>query len=146
VIIAGYDAEIDRFLASNEGLTSRFSKRIRFQSYNALELGDIGRLIARSRDSELSDDAYEELVSACTTLCQGEALDSSGEVRRRIDLVGNGRFVRNVIEAAEEEREYRLSESHGSSLQDLDEAVLMRIEVPDMQAALKQVLGMLTPN
>jgi type VII secretion ATPase EccA len=146
VIIAGYDAEIDRFLASNEGLTSRFSKRIRFQSYNALELGDIGRLIARSRDSELSDDAYEELVSACTTLCQGEALDSSGEVRRRIDLVGNGRFVRNVIEAAEEEREYRLSESHGSSLQDLDEAALMRIEVPDMQAALKQVLGMLTPN
>ena len=30
VIIAGYDAEIDRFLASNEGLASRFSKRIRF--------------------------------------------------------------------------------------------------------------------
>ena len=46
VIIAGYDAEIDRFLASNEGLASRFSKRIRFPSYNALELGDIGRLVA----------------------------------------------------------------------------------------------------
>jgi type VII secretion ATPase EccA len=146
VIIAGYDAEIDRFLASNEGLTSRFSKRIRFESYSPLELGDIGRLIARSRDSELSDAAYEELVSACTGLCQGEALDSSGEMRRRIDLVGNGRFVRNVIEAAEEEREYRLSESHASNLQDLDEASLMRIEVPDMQAALKQVLGMLTSN
>jgi AAA lid domain len=109
-------------------------------------LGDIGRLIARTRDSELSDAAYEELVSMCTALCQGEALDSSGQVRRSIDLVGNGRFVRNVIEAAEEEREYRLSESHGSNLQDLDEAQLMRIELSDMQAALKQVLGMLTPN
>jgi type VII secretion ATPase EccA len=146
VIIAGYDAEIDRFLASNEGLASRFTKRIRFGSYNALELGDIGRLVAKSRDSDLSEAAYEELVSTCTTLCQGEAIDASGQVRNRIDLVGNGRFVRNVIEAAEEEREYRLSESHGANLQELDEAQLMRIELPDMQAALKQVLGMVTPN
>jgi type VII secretion ATPase EccA len=146
VIIAGYDAEIDRFLASNEGLASRFPKRIRFSSYDAQELGDIGRLIARARDSELSDPAYEELVSACTTLCQGEALDSNGNLRRSIDLAGNGRFVRNVIEAAEEEREYRLSESHGLNLADLDEAQLMRIELPDMQAALKQVLGMLSTN
>jgi type VII secretion ATPase EccA len=146
VIIAGYDTEIDRFLASNEGLASRFPKRIRFSSYSALELGDIGRLIARSRDSELSEAAYEELVAACTTLCQGEALDTSGHVRRSVDLAGNGRFVRNVIEAAEEEREYRLSESHAANLQDLDEAQLMRIELPDMQGALKQVLGMLSTN
>ncbi len=144
VIIAGYDAEIERLLASNEGLASRFPKRIRFSSYNAMELGDIGRLIARSRDSELSDAAYDELVTACTTLCQGEAPDSTGQMRRSVDLAGNGRFVRNVIEAAEEEREYRLSESHGLNLQDLDEAQLMRIELPDMQAALKQVLGMLS--
>jgi type VII secretion ATPase EccA len=146
VIIAGYDAEIDRFLASNEGLASRFPKRIRFSSYDALELGDIGRLIARARDSELSDAAYEELVSVCTTLCQGEAPDSNGQMRRAVDLAGNGRFVRNVIEAAEEEREYRLSESHGLNLQDLDEAQLMRIELPDMQTALKHVLGMLSTS
>ena len=146
VIIAGYNAEIDRFLASNEGLRSRFSKRIRFESYSAPELGDIGRLIARTRDSELSDAAYEELVSTCVGLCEGTALDASGYQRRGIDLAGNGRFVRNVIEAAEEEREYRLSESHGTNLLDLDEAELMRIELPDMQAALHQVLGMVTPN
>ena len=109
VIIAGYDAEIDRFLASNEGLASRFTKRIRFQSYSPVELADIGRMIARRRDSELSDAAYEELVSTCTRLCQSEGLDGSGRAQRRIDLAGNGRFVRNVIEAAEEEREYRLS-------------------------------------
>jgi type VII secretion ATPase EccA len=146
VIIAGYDAEIDRFLASNEGLRSRFSKRIRFQSYSAYELGDIGRLIAKTRDSDLSEAAYEELVSACTALCESKALDSSGQQRNGIDLAGNGRFVRNVIEAAEEEREYRLSESYGANLQDLEESQLMRIELPDMQAALKQVLGMVTPN
>ncbi|MGV9801326.1 type VII secretion AAA-ATPase EccA [Mycobacterium sp. NPDC003449] len=146
VIIAGYDAEIDRFLASNEGLASRFTKRIRFSSYDAQELGDIGRLVARTRDSELSDAAYDELVATCVTVCRNEAPDASGQVRRGIDLAGNGRFVRNVIEAAEEEREYRLSESHATNLSDLDEAALMRIELPDMQAALKQVLGMLAPH
>ncbi|MEW2479972.1 type VII secretion AAA-ATPase EccA [Mycobacterium sp. NPDC049093] len=142
VIIAGYDGEIDRFLASNDGLASRFTKRIRFSSYGPHELGDIGKLVARTRDSELSDAAYEELVTACIGLCQSEALDQSGQLRPSIDLAGNGRFVRNVIEAAEEEREYRLSELHGMNLSELDEAQLMRIEPVDMRAALKQVLGM----
>ncbi len=81
VIIAGYDAEIDRFLASNEGLASRFTKRIRFQSYSPVELADIGRMIARRRDSELSEAAYEELVSTCTGLCQSEGLGWFGSCR-----------------------------------------------------------------
>ncbi|OBH39506.1 type VII secretion AAA-ATPase EccA [Mycobacterium sp. E342] len=144
VIIAGYDDEIDQFLASNEGLASRFTKRIRFSTYSPDELGAIGRAIARSRDSELSPQAYEELVAACRALHQRQAADASGRLRRGIDVVGNARFVRNVIEAAEDEREYRLSECHGASVEDLDETLLMRIELSDMQAALQQVLGLLT--
>ncbi|GLE55301.1 type VII secretion AAA-ATPase EccA [Mycobacteroides chelonae] len=143
VIIAGYDGEIDRFLASNDGLSSRFTKRIRFASYTSAELGDIGRVIAKARDSDLSEEAYNALVSACTTLYEGESVDQSGQTRRNIDLAGNGRFVRNVIESAEEEREFRLSEEHGAGLEDLDESALMRIEEPDMRAALDNVLGML---
>src|SRR5262249_29183949 len=104
VIIAGYDAEIDRFLASNEGLASRFTKRIRFPSYAPAELGDIARLIAKSRDSELSTDAHDELVEVCARLCAEQSADHNGNIRTNIDLAGNGRFVRNVIEAAEEER------------------------------------------
>lgn len=140
VIIAGYDAEIDRFLAANEGLSSRFTKRIRFASFTPAELGDIGRLTAQARDSELSSDAYDELVSACARLYNQESTDQDGKVRRVIDLAGNGRFVRNVIESAEEEREYRLSESHGSDLAELDEDALMRIEAVDMKASLSNIL------
>ncbi|OBJ12629.1 type VII secretion AAA-ATPase EccA [Mycobacterium sp. 1482292.6] len=140
VIIAGYDAEIDRFLSANEGLSSRFTKRIRFPSYTPAELGDIGRLIAKSRDSELTPAAYEELVSVCTRLCAEEATDHDGNLRKGIDLAGNGRFVRNVIEAAEEERAYRLTEGPEAGLHTLDEEVLMRIEGTDMKAALSGVL------
>ena len=146
VIIAGYDAEIDRFLAANEGLASRFTKRIRFASYRPTELGDIGRMIAKRRDSELSAEAHDELVAACARLCSAESTDREGKLRRAIDVAGNGRFVRNVIEAAEEEREYRLNESHGGDLDSLDEEELMRIELADMKAALSNVLGALDLN
>ncbi|WP_205873977.1 type VII secretion AAA-ATPase EccA [Mycobacterium camsae] len=144
VIIAGYDAEIDRFLASNEGMASRFTKRIRFASYNPTELGDIGRLIAKTRDSELTEGAYDELVTACDVLYRNQSVDNTGALRREIDLVGNGRFVRNVIETAEEEREYRLSEREDVDVEDLDETELMRIELDDMRAALENVLGITT--
>lgn len=146
VIIAGYDAEIDRFLASNEGLASRFTKRIRFDSYNPAELGDIARLTAQRRDSELSEPACDELVKACETLYETTSADESGQTRRGIDLAGNGRFVRNVIEAAEEEREHRLAEEHEATLEELDEAELMRIDAVDMRAALKNALAMLKRN
>ncbi|MGE2817444.1 type VII secretion AAA-ATPase EccA [Mycobacterium heidelbergense] len=144
VIIAGYDAEIDRFLASNEGLASRFTRRIRFASYTPAELGDIGRLIARTRDSELTQAAYDELVSTCTALYEAESIGPGGKARRSIDLAGNGRFVRNVIEAAEEEREYRLSQSYGTDLEGLDEQQLMQIDLADMKAALDGVAGALS--
>jgi type VII secretion ATPase EccA len=143
VIIAGYDTDIDRFLTANEGLASRFNKRIRFASYTPVELGDIGRLIARSRDSELIEEAHNELVSACTKLSEGQSADLAGKLRSNIDLAGNGRFVRNVIEAAEEEREHRLSERYGADLEALDEQQLMRIDRADMKAALNSVVGAL---
>ncbi len=139
VIIAGYDGEIDRFLASNDGLASRFAKRIRFPSYSPTELGEIAGVIARSRDSILTPDAREELVAACEPLCASESVDQTGLPHRTIDRAGNGRFVRNLIEAAEEEREFRLAED--ADIDSLDEDSLMRIESADMTLAIKTVLG-----
>ncbi len=128
VIIAGYDAEIDRFLGSNEGLASRFARRIRFPGYSPGELAEIGAAMARSRDALLTGEAAEVLETCCTGIAD------------RLDRLGNGRFVRNVIEAAEEERELRLADS-GLDLAGVDESVLMRIEAADMARALDGVLG-----
>lgn len=141
VIIAGYDGEIDRFLASNDGLASRFAKRVKFESYTPEELGRIGQFIASKRDSEVAEDALELLQAACRELYQRQVVDQSGEQRRAVDLAGNGRFIRNVIEAAEEEREFRLATDESIDLSAVDETVLMRIEGADMAKALEGVLG-----
>ncbi|WP_405179644.1 type VII secretion AAA-ATPase EccA [Nocardia sp. NBC_01377] len=143
VIIAGYDGEIDRFLAANDGLSSRFSKRVKFDSYTPAELGQIGDFIARKRDSEVSEEALARLVAACGALYDRQVVDQSGEQRRAIDLAGNGRFIRNVIEAAEEEREFRLATDESIDLSQVDASVLMRIEVADMDSALNGVLATL---
>ncbi|MBL1075170.1 type VII secretion AAA-ATPase EccA [Nocardia sp. 2] len=140
VIIAGYDGEIDRFLAANDGLASRFSKRLLFPSYAAEELGQIGQVISNRRDSQLSDGALAALVEVCAKLYAMESTDQSGQPRRGVDLAGNGRFIRNLIEAAEEEREFRLANDDSIDLGAIDEAMLMRIEEPDMRSALTTIL------
>ncbi|MGW4842585.1 type VII secretion AAA-ATPase EccA [Nocardia brasiliensis] len=143
VIIAGYDGEIDRLLAANDGLASRFSKRVQFPSYTPEELGEIGKVIAHKRDSELSDEALELLVIACTKLYALQSTDQSGQPRRGVDLAGNGRFIRNVVEAAEEEREFRLANDESLDLANIDESMLMRIEAPDMHTALSGIIASL---
>ncbi|MGW6423866.1 type VII secretion AAA-ATPase EccA [Nocardia sp. NPDC055053] len=143
VIIAGYDGEIDRLLTANDGLASRFSKRLQFPSYTPEELGRIGEIIAGSRDSQLSEAALAALVESCTFLYELESTDQSGQPRRGVDLAGNGRFIRNVIEAAEEEREFRLANDVDVDLSEVDDDVLMRIEESDMRTALDSIIATL---
>lgn len=138
VIIAGYDSEIDRFLSANDGLSSRFARRVRFESYTPTELAQIGEHIARKRDSLLTPDAVQELERACIPLFDDVRMDPGGP-RRASDTAGNGRFIRNIVEAAEEEREYRLSTR--PDLESLGHDDLMRIESQDVRAALSGVLG-----
>ncbi|WP_216894439.1 type VII secretion AAA-ATPase EccA [Nocardia alni] len=140
VIIAGYEGEITRLLAANDGLASRFSKRLQFPSYLPEELGQIGLVISKARDSELSEGAQRRLVEACDRLYNMESTDQSGHPRRGVDVAGNGRFIRNLIESAEEEREFRLANDENLDLADIDESMLMRIEESDMEAALHTIL------
>lgn len=97
VILAGYEADMERFLDSNDGLRSRFGRRVSFRSYDAVALQDIAFAMARSRGDALSDDGASVLKAIC------EAVERT----RRVDALGNGRFVRNLLEQTAEFRDVR---------------------------------------
>ena len=79
VIIAGYEADIDRLLASNEGMKSRFAHRFRFATYTPDELVAITKLLAEGRDDVLDAEAVALLLRTCQRL-SGMWIDSRNGV------------------------------------------------------------------
>lgn len=86
VIVAGYPAEMERFLTSNPGLASRFPKTLNFGDYDDDELWQIFCLIAQQQGFELAPDVEGTLRGLVP--------------QPRPAGFGNGRFVRNVFEEA----------------------------------------------
>ncbi|MFA1544374.1 AAA family ATPase [Actinomadura monticuli] len=90
IVLAGYEADMDRFLASNPGLASRFDVRVDFPSYGPDELLRIAQLIAGQNSDRWEDDALDDLALVFQRVC------GTG----RIDEFGNGRFARTMYEKA----------------------------------------------
>lgn len=99
VVLAGYTDGMERFLASNPGLASRFSTRVRFPSYSAAELQSIATHLAALAGDTFDTDALAELAQIF------------GEVRAqgRVDELGNGRFARTLFERACAHRDLRVA-------------------------------------
>ncbi|WP_372494449.1 AAA family ATPase [Actinoallomurus purpureus] len=98
IILAGYEEEMEGFLASNPGLASRFGTRVKFPAYAPAELLRIADYHTGLRGDRLGPDT-------------GSCLRSKfEEVSRRgvIDELGNGRFVRSLIESAARARDVRI--------------------------------------
>ncbi|VEG50964.1 ATPase central domain-containing protein [Mycolicibacterium aurum] len=134
VIIAGYSNDIDRLLETNDGLRSRFSTRIEFDSYSPEEIVDIARVIAAGNDSSLADDAAKLVLEAATLLTQ-----STSGGKPALDVAGNGRYARQLVEAGEQTRDMRLARS--LDFDQLDVEQLSAISGEDMAAAIASVHG-----
>ena len=132
VIIAGYSADIDRLLQTNEGLRSRFATRIEFESYSPEEILEIANVIARGNDSTLSSDAADNLLQAAKLLDQRTVRGKPA-----VDIAGNGRYARQLVEAAEQYRDIRLTRSE--NFEDLDAQRLGEISAEDMAEAIDSV-------
>ncbi|WP_325096564.1 type VII secretion AAA-ATPase EccA [Mycolicibacterium vinylchloridicum] len=148
VIIAGYRADLDRFLDTNEGLRSRFTRSIVFPSYSAAELVDIAVSMAANRDSVFEAAARHNLEELFGQLANSTTPDSAGVARRSLDIAGNGRFVRNVVERSEEEREFRLDHMDLAGADFTDEQ-MMTITAADVRNAvvpLLRGLGLTVPT
>lgn len=105
IILAGYEREMEDFLASNPGLNSRFATRVRFPSYDAGELVRIAEHHAAGRGERLDDEALSALEPLFEDVCR----------RGVVDELGNGRFVRSLVEAACTARDVRVVEAHGTA-------------------------------
>jgi SpoVK/Ycf46/Vps4 family AAA+-type ATPase len=90
IVLAGYPADMDRFLRSNPGLASRFSTRVTFPSYTATDLSRIAVLHA-----EQAGDVFEPAAVRVLDEIFGAAAGAG-----MIDELGNGRFARSLFERA----------------------------------------------
>ncbi|OBA76420.1 type VII secretion AAA-ATPase EccA [Mycobacterium sp. 1554424.7] len=140
VIIAGYRADLDKFLDTNQGLRSRFTRSIDFPSYKPAELIEIANFMAQKRDSVFDQPALDDLEALFTHLASTSKPDFNGVERRGLDIAGNGRFVRNVVEKSEEEREFRLDHSQHAETGEFTDEELMTITDGDVRNSVEPLL------
>ncbi|MFE5872680.1 AAA family ATPase [Streptomyces roseifaciens] len=127
VILAGYPEGMDRLLATNPGLGSRFTTRVDFPSYRPSELTSIGEVLASENGDGWDEEALEELRSiSAHVVAQGW-----------IDELGNGRFLRTLYEKSCAYRDLRLSGYPGTPTRD----DLATLRLPDLMQAYGEVLS-----
>ncbi|GAB2938006.1 AAA family ATPase [Streptomyces sundarbansensis] len=127
VILAGYPEGMDRLLATNPGLSSRFTTRVDFPSYRPLELTAIGSVLAAENDDVWDEEAVDELRSI-----SGHVVDQGW-----IDELGNGRFLRTLYEKSCAYRDLRLSGYQG----ELTREDLSTLRLADLMQAYGEVLS-----
>jgi stage V sporulation protein K len=98
VIAAGYPRLMQRFLASNPGLRSRFAREIVFPDYSTEELLDITRSFVADHEYELGEGAEATLRGVFGAAARGEGF-------------GNARYARTIFEQAVNMHALRLARS-----------------------------------
>jgi nitrous oxidase accessory protein NosD len=120
VIVAGYPGEMQRFLASNAGLGSRFSRTLTFDDYRSDELVRIVTFQADRYEYQCPPDTVEALHRFFEELPRGERF-------------GNGRTARQVFQLMTERQAQRIADdltAAGSG----DLTTLLPVDLPPAEA------------
>ncbi|MEU6297848.1 right-handed parallel beta-helix repeat-containing protein [Streptomyces erythrochromogenes] len=106
VIVAGYTAEMERFLTVNPGVASRFSRTIAFGDYGPGELLRIVEQQAEEHEYRLGEGTAEALLTYFAELPKGPAF-------------GNGRTARQTFESMVERHAGRVAQLSEPSTDEL---------------------------
>ncbi|MEU1071427.1 MULTISPECIES: right-handed parallel beta-helix repeat-containing protein [unclassified Streptomyces] len=117
VIVAGYTAEMERFLSVNPGVASRFSRTITFSDYDPDELLRIVEQQAEEHEYRLGSGTAEALLKYFTVLPKGPAF-------------GNGRTARQTFESMVERHAGRVAQFADASPDDL--SLLYPDDLPEL--------------
>jgi hypothetical protein len=128
-----------RVLEANAGLRSRFATTIAFASYSPDELIAIADRIAVDAGDTIAAGATDVLRDPLTRFYGVQTETAVGDVIRGIDELGNARFVRTVIEGAQQHRAERIVTQYGLSEVDLtDVTVGEDIAVSDLEQLIAE--------
>lgn len=117
VILAGYPDEMSQLLGANPGLSSRFSRTIRFDDYGPLELCLIFGRLMDQHHYRLTPEGRLRVIQAITAMHA-----------QRDEQFGNGRAIRNLFEQAILRMANRLAE-----MPTLSDDELVTLEAADIR-------------
>ncbi len=126
VIVAGYPNEMQRFINSNPGLQSRFSRFFYFDHYTPDQLLQIFDLFSNDATLELTGQARTKLHTLLRHLYQS-----------RTKTFGNGRLVRNIFEQVIERQANRISNI--SQLTNEELCLISKQDIPDTEGYLHPI-------
>ena len=126
VIAAGYKQDMGRFIASNPGLQSRFTRYLNFEDYDPQQLTDIFISLCAQNQFLINPEIEKDLYRFFDSVYQN-----------RDAQFGNARLVRNIFERVIAVQANRISKYPAASEEDL-----MRI----MHEDLDQVLPNFVPH
>ncbi|MGW2254177.1 right-handed parallel beta-helix repeat-containing protein [Kitasatospora sp. NPDC001660] len=120
VIVAGYTAEMERFLCANPGVSSRFSRTVSFPDYTADELLEIARAQCAEHEYALTEATEDALLRHFATIERGPNF-------------GNGRTARQVFETMVERHAMRVAQLADPSTEELQ--LLVPADLPAARAS-----------
>ncbi len=121
VIVAGYTEPMRRFIHSNPGLESRFTRVLQFDDYDAAALTRIFGRLVKQQHLRPTAAAQEKIEREITEMH-----------RTRDKQFGNGRAVRSMFEALLERQAERLAADTAA-----DTSIVLPEDVPEQRPAVR---------